>query len=131
MELVLLRTYYPEGTNGSLLVDSVGLCHTIELPWKNNKQSVSCVPEGRYELVKRYSPKFKWHLLLCNVPNRHLILIHPYNDAMKEAKGCIAPVTTITGEGKGLKSRLVFEKLKAFVFPVLERGEKVFLTIRS
>jgi hypothetical protein len=46
MELDLLRTYYPKGTNGSLLVNGVGLCHTIELPWKNNEQGVSCIPEG-------------------------------------------------------------------------------------
>jgi Family of unknown function (DUF5675) len=131
MELELLRTYCTNGTNGNLFVDCVGLCHTIELPWKNNKLEVSCIPEGRYELVKRYSPKLKWHLWVQNVPNRDLILIHPYNDAMKEAKGCIAPVTTITGEGKGDKSRVVFEKLKAFVFPVLERNEKVFITIKS
>lgn len=131
MELELLRTYYPKGTNGSLLVDGTGLCHTIELPWKKNEHRISCIPEGRYELVKRYSPKFKWHLLLNNVPERVSILIHPANDAMKELKGCIAPVSTITGEGKGNASRLVFEKLKAFVFPVLERNEKIFLTIKS
>jgi hypothetical protein len=131
MELELLRTYCTNGTNGSLLIDGVGLCHTIELPWKNNEHEVSCIPEGKYELVKRYSPKLKWHLWLLNVPNRDLILIHPYNDAMKEAKGCIAPVTTITSEGKGDKSRVVFEKLKAFVFPVLQRNEKVFLNIKS
>jgi hypothetical protein len=131
MELDLLRTYYPKGTNGSLLVNGVGLCHTIELPWKNNEQGVSCIPEGKYELVKRYSPKFKWHLWVLHVPNRDMILIHPYNDAIKEAKGCIAPVTSITGEGKGNCSRVVFEKLKAFVFPVLERGEKVFLIINK
>jgi hypothetical protein len=131
MELELLRTYYPNGTNGSLLLNGVGLCHTIELPWKNNEQGKSCIPEGRYELVKRYSPKFKWHLLVCNVPNRELILIHPYNNAMRQARGCIAPVTTITGEGKGDKSKAMFEKLKAFVFPVLERSEKVFLNIKK
>ena len=131
MELELLRTYYPNGTNGNLLIDGAGLCHTIELPWKNNEYAVSCIPEGRYELVKRYSPKFKWHLQVCNVVNRDLILIHPYNDAVKQAQGCIAPVTTITGEGKGESSRVVFEKLKAFVFPVLERNEKVFLNIKK
>lgn len=131
MELELLRTYYPKGTNGSLMVDGVGLCHTIELPWNNNKQGLSCIPEGKYELIKRYSPRFKWHLLVCNVPSRSLILIHPYNDASKQAKGCIAPVSLLIGEGKGSKSRIVFEKLKAFVYPVLEKKEKVFLTIKS
>jgi hypothetical protein len=131
MELELLRKYHPNGTNGSLLLNGVGLCHTIELPWKDNKQGKSCIPEGRYELVKRYSPKFKWHLLVVEVPNRDLILIHPYNDALKEARGCIAPVFKFTGEGKGEGSKMVFEKLKAFLFPVLGRDERVFLCIEE
>lgn len=131
MELVLIRNYYPAGTNGVLSHDELALCHTIELPWKDNQHGISCIPLGKYELKKRYSPKFKWHLIVENVPKRDMILIHPANDAIKELKGCIAPVTTITGEGKGDKSRVVFEKLKAFVFPVLERGEKVFLVVRQ
>ncbi|MFY7963518.1 MAG: DUF5675 family protein [Chitinophagaceae bacterium] len=131
MELVLLRNYCTNGTNGNLYFNGDGLCQTIELPWKNNERKVSCIPEGRYELIKRYSPKYKWHLQVCNVPNRDLILIHPFNDAQKESMGCIAPVTSIIGEGKGNKSRIVFDKLKAFVYPVLERNEKVFLVIKS
>lgn len=130
MELELVRTYYARGANGILLHDALALCNTIELPWKENANRISCIPEGRYELTKRYSPKHKWHLQVCEVPDRECILIHPANDAMKELKGCIAPVTKVTGEGKGDKSRLVFEKLKAFIYPVLERKEKVFLTIK-
>ncbi|MDE3235502.1 MAG: hypothetical protein KGO81_06065 [Bacteroidota bacterium] len=131
MELVLLRTYYPEGTNGDLWLGDEGLCHTIELPWKENAHNISCIPEGRYELEKRYSPKFQWHVLLKNVQDRSLILIHPANDAMKELRGCIAPVTVLTGPGKGIQSRLVFEKLKGLIYPVLDRGEKVYLNIQS
>ena len=67
MELELLRTYYPTGTNGNLLAVGIGLCHTIELPWKENQHQASCIPEGRYELVKRYSLKNKWHLLVKEV----------------------------------------------------------------
>ena len=126
-----MREYFPKGVNGALSVNGEGLCHTIELPWRDNQHAISCIPEGRYELAKRFSPKLRWHLLVKDVPERDLILIHPYNDAEKEAQGCIAPVTTITGEGKGDNSRIVFEKLKAFVFPVLERGEKVVLVIRQ
>ena len=32
MKLELIRTYFPEGTNGILLLDGVVLCATIELP---------------------------------------------------------------------------------------------------
>jgi len=131
MELDLVRTYFKQGTNGDLSCAGIGLCHTIELPWKNNEHEISCIPEGKYEITKRYSPKLRWHLLVNNVPDRDLILIHTYNNAMKEAKGCIATVTTLTGEGTGDNSRRVFEQLKVFVFPLLNEHETVFLNITS
>lgn len=131
MELVLVRKYDTSGTNGSIFIGNELICHSIELPWKTNQKRISCVPEGRYELVKRYSAKFKWHLMLMNVPERAYILIHPANDAQKELKGCIAPVTILTGEGKGYASVSAMNKLCAIVFPLLEQKEKVYLIIQS
>ncbi|MDZ4810861.1 MAG: DUF5675 family protein [Bacteroidota bacterium] len=131
MELQLVRTYHPLGTNGSLFNGEQFICSTIELPWKGNKSRVSCIPEGRYELVKRYSARFKWHLWVKETPGRFFILIHPFNDAVKESKGCIACVTKHTGPGKGSQATASCEKLKALVYPVLERNEKVFITIKS
>ena len=93
MELELIRTYYPTGTNGKILYQDRLMMYSIELPWKENLARVSCIPEGRYELVKRWSPKFDRHLQVMNVPQRETILIHPANDAMQELKGCIAPVS--------------------------------------
>ena len=72
MLLELVRTYYPDATNGKLMLDGVVLCHTIELPWRDNATGISCIPEGRYQLVKRYSPKFQWHLQVMAVPNREI-----------------------------------------------------------
>lgn len=131
MELILWRTYYPTGTNGDLLFNGVVLCHTIELPWKENQHKISCIPEGKYELVKRYSIKFRWHLQLKNVEDRDLILIHPANDAFRELKGCIAPVSILQSPGKGLKSRVALEALKAIVYPELDQNKQFFLTIKS
>ncbi len=128
MELELFRTYDPEGTNGEL---KLVVCNTIELPWLQNQRNVSCIPEGRYELRKRFIRKFGLHLLVVDVPDRSWILIHPANDAKTQLKGCIAPVTQLTGPGKGRDSRLANEKLKAFVLEALERKEKVFITIKS
>jgi hypothetical protein len=128
MELELFRTYDPEGTNGEL---KLVVCNTIELPWLQNERNVSCIPEGRYELRKRFIKKFGLHLLVVDVPDRSWILIHPANDAKTQLKGCIAPVTQLTGPGKGNESRLANEKLKAFVLEALERKEKVFITIKS
>lgn len=128
MELELLRRYDPEGTNGEL---KLVVCNTIELPWLQNKRNVSCILEGRYELRLRTTAKRGQHLLVVNVKGRDGILIHPANDAKKELLGCIAPVTTHTGPGKGSQSRLANEKLKALVLEALERKEKVFITIKS
>src|ERR1700712_5417275 len=111
MELELIRTYYPTGTNGKILYLGCLMTYTIELPWKENLAQVSCIPEGRYELVKRWSPKFNRHLQVMNVSQRENILIHPANDALHELKGCIAPVSLITGAGKGIRSRLALEIL--------------------
>ncbi|MBK8521261.1 MAG: hypothetical protein IPL54_10415 [Chitinophagaceae bacterium] len=142
MKLELIRTYFPNGTNGTIFLNGKILCYSIELPWHNNLSRISCIPEGTYELRKRYSPKYKWHLLLNNVPNRQLILIHVANDAKKELKGCIAPVSLLTAEGKGLESRIALKKINAIVFPELDQNKSrtppstsgtitSFLTIKS
>ena len=131
MVLVLNRTYFPEGTQGVLEWNDTIVCYTIELPWLYNQQRVSCIPEGEYVLQKRFSPKFKWHLHLRNVPGRDLILIHPANDAKKELLGCIAPVTYHTGIGKGSFSRKALEKLKALVYAALDRNEEVKIIVQS
>ena len=127
----LIRTYYPQGTNGVLLHNGAVICSTIELPWKNNEPRISCIPEGKYGLVKRYSPHHQWHFELKDVPGRQLILIHPANDAIHELQGCIAPVTVVTGMGKGNFSRLAFKKITSLLFPVLESGSDIFLTIKN
>lgn len=129
MKLELIRTYYRTGTNGDLLLNGDKICSSIELPWKENKSQVSCIPEGKYELRKRYTPRFGKHFILTNVPNRSFILLHAANDALKEIKGCIAPVSFLTGEGKGLRARAALAKLVALVYPAFEKEEKVFLEI--
>jgi hypothetical protein len=63
-----------------------------------------CIPERRYSVVKRYSPKLKDHYLAADVPDCQYILIHPANNALLELKGCIAPVSIITGIGQGTLS---------------------------
>jgi Family of unknown function (DUF5675) len=131
MELELIRTYFLEGTNGEILFQGRLITYTIELPWKNNQARVSCIPEGRYELVKRWSPKFGRHLQVMNVPGRELILIHPANEALRELKGCIAPVCLITGAGKGIRSRSALKRLTNLVYGALDRHEHVFITIKT
>ena len=131
MELVLHRTYFEKGTNSVLFCRSKFLGFTIELPWRNNKRIISCIPEGNYTIKARFSEKFKHHLQLENVTNRNLILIHPANDALKELEGCIAPVTYLSGIGQGTSSKPLFQKIVSLCYQAFERKEKVTLTIKS
>jgi hypothetical protein len=131
MELELIRTYHSLGTNGILLLNGIRVCYTIELPWKNNQSRVSCIPEGRYELRKRYTPRFGYHLLVENVPGREWILLHAANDGLKEIKGCIAPASQLVGQGKGILSRIALKKLMTIVMPCLEKHQSLFLIIKS
>jgi hypothetical protein len=131
MVIVLQRTYFPDGTNGKLECEGKFICYTIELPWMENQKRVSCIPEGKYFIKKRYSNKFKWHLEVTNVVNRSLILFHPANNALLELNGCIAPVTKLSGPGLGLMSRKAYTKLKDLVYKALEVNESVELIVKS
>lgn len=131
MVLILSRTYFPDGTNGILECEGKLICKTIELPWKNNETKVSCIPEGKYFIRKRYSKKFQWHLEVLEVKSRSLILFHPANNALQELNGCISPVTKLSGPGLGLMSRKAFSKLKSLVNPILDKNESVELIIKS
>ena len=131
MELELTRSYYAGGTNGTLCVAGKLLCYTIELPWKSNKASQSCIPEGRYVLERRWSPRFGYHLWVRGVPGRSLILMHPANDALEELKGCIAPVSRLQGEGRGSCSKLALSKVLAVLHTAFETKQPPFLNIKS
>lgn len=131
MELTLKREYFQDGTNGEIYLDKEKICSTIELPWKENQKQISCIPEGRYQLKKRFSQRFKWHVHVIEVPSREFIIIHPANDALKELKGCIAPVLQHTSAGKGINSRFANERLKKLIFDAFEENEEVFLKIIS
>lgn len=78
-----------------LLVDGepVFNCKTLELPWLNNKNKVSCIPEGFYEVVKRKSPAHGlcFHVKSIGkdqVEGREWILIHSGN-YYTQILGCI------------------------------------------
>jgi len=70
-------------------------CFTLELPWLGNKQNVSCIPAGTYQVTKYASPRHGSVLLLHDVPNRSYIEIHAGNYT-RQIKGCILPGRAIT-----------------------------------
>ncbi|WP_028666548.1 DUF5675 family protein [Runella zeae] len=130
MELILNRFWAGDrGTNGEITVEGKHVCYTIERPWLDNQRRISCIPTGRYQLKARFSQKFKQHLILLDVPGRDLILIHPANDAMKELNGCIAPVSSHTAIGKGVKSVAAFVRVIGLANFAFQKNEDVFLQV--
>lgn len=97
-EAILFREKSTEqGTFGYFACDG-RFWHSLELPDKNNKKSLSCIPCGEYICKTRYSPKFKREIYnLKNVEGRTYILIHSANFAgdiekgwQSHLNGCIA-----------------------------------------
>jgi len=128
--LLLQRTYGAQGTNGTITYQGEVICHTIELPDRNNIPRISCIPIGQYKLEKRRYPKHGEQIGIPVVLGREAILIHAANNAWKELQGCIAPVTTLTGEGRGDYSGKALAKLKALVYSLWDMGDEVYLNIR-
>jgi hypothetical protein len=131
LDITLVRTYSDQGTNGDLYVNDHLICHTIELPWRENRRQVSCIPEGVYQLSKRNSTRFGDHIYVAKVPGRSAILIHAANNAATELQGCIAPVTRLSGPGRGTQSRLALGAVINVVYGGIDSGKKVFLHISS
>lgn len=85
--LTLKRTYQRTQTLGVLTGKGIKLV-TMELRWFNNMPQHSCIPEGKYVVLPRTSPKYGKHFHIQDVPNRDLILVHAANFS-SELKGCI------------------------------------------
>ncbi|MBK9563671.1 MAG: hypothetical protein IPO37_00275 [Saprospiraceae bacterium] len=129
MVIELQRLYRDGWTDGLIFIKGILLCRSIELRWANNERNVSCVPEGVYPVAIIQHPKFGECLQINGVKGRSGILVHVANDAQKELRGCIAPVFSLSGNGKGQHSRLalnyIIENLKI-------SGEKEhFIDIKS
>lgn len=62
--------------------------YTLELGWHDNEKKISCIPEGKYEVIKRWSEKYGNHFHILNVPNRDYILIH-HGNYFTDILGCI------------------------------------------
>ena len=116
MVIELQRLYRDGWTEGMILIKGVLLCRSIELRWANNERNVSCVPEGVYPVSIIQHPKHGECLRVEGVKGRSGILIHVANDAQKELRGCIAPVFSLSWNGKGQYSKLalgyIIENLK-------------------
>jgi len=91
MRLILKRSYFSDATLGILYIEGLNdpVFHTIERPWLENENNISCIPEGEYRVKNYSSAKYKDVWQLCDVSERTYILIHKGNWA-HDVKGCIA-----------------------------------------
>ena len=93
VNLLLIRdTFSENSTMGELFLNGERMCDTLELPYKDNQRSISCIPSGEYKVRMRYpresATREYLHLLIKEVPNRDYILFHRGNTA-KDTRGCI------------------------------------------
>lgn len=119
-----------ESIIGNLFIDDVFECFTLELPWKKNQKSISCIPEGKYKVIMEYSPRFNRLLPeLKGVPERDEIKIHPANWP-KELNGCIA-VGKTAGQDYIGQSRIAFELLLVKIVEAEDMGEEVWISVKD
>ena len=78
--------------------DRSQLCVTIERPWLDNQNQISCIPAGTYLFYKYNSPTKGWVWRTDQVPNRTAIEIHAANFA-SQLLGCIAVGASIGAIG--------------------------------
>lgn len=93
------RPQQPHSTPGSLAVNGVFECFSLELPVRDGLPG-SAIPAGRYPVVLKPSPKFlavvdPWVQNYASamphvepIPNRSLIMIH-FGNAPTDTNGCI------------------------------------------
>jgi hypothetical protein len=120
MTIELQRFYRDGWTDGKVLINGVYVCQSIELGWANNERNKSCVPEGVYPMSIIQHPKHGECMRLDSVKGRSGILIHVANDAQKELRGCIAPVFSLSGNGKGQYSRMAL----SYIIENVRRSEE-------
>ena len=90
--LILRETFTDNSTIGELFLNGEKMCDTLELPYRDNQRSISCIPTGQYKVRLRYpresATRDYLHLLVQDVKDRSYILIHRGNSA-KDTRGCI------------------------------------------
>lgn len=112
------------GTPGTFSIPEKGfVCASLELPWRDNKSGLSCIPTGTYKCVATWSPKYKRAMYLV-VPtgSRTGIRMHSANFAgavdhgfKADLLGCIALGTSVIEVNKQhflRSSRITMQKFE-------------------
>lgn len=136
MRILLDRKEYgDDSTVGDLYLDGVWESATLEDGLAVNGIKVAgktCIPDGTYEVLITWSPRFKRRLpLLIDVPGFDGIRIHPGN-TVEETTGCLlvgekvvfaANVPFLT------HSSAAFERLFAKLDAAYTKGERLMIEV--
>ena len=136
MELLTRRIWRTEKSIISpLYINGASFGVTLELPWKNNQEDVSCIIAGRYPILlrpweKRLSGLFPQ---LQGVPGRNGIFIHILNTP-SETEGCIG-IGLERGAGnipdRIMGSTRAFQALCILMLQALSKGEDTWIEIKE
>lgn len=136
MELKLNRIFLSSSaTIGELWANNTHLCDTLEDRVRPEGEKIygkTAIPEGTYEMVLSYSPRFKKILPeILNVPNFTGIRIHCGNSSANSS-GCIL-VGTWDGEKEDWisDSKIAFNELMSLLQKAADNKEKVAITINN
>jgi hypothetical protein len=101
-----------DGTFGTLQIDGMDFCYTLELPDRDNASNISCIPAGEYNIRPYSSERFGRTYIVKEVSGRSGILFHAGN-TIADTKGCILLGETL-GKLKGdravLNSGVTFKR---------------------
>ena len=102
------RGYHEKAIIGTLLDGDYLICLIAELPWKENKPFVSCIPAGTYRVKRKtytsHSGKKYESWMIQDVEGRTLIYQHIGNKPMVDSKGCQLFGLGINKVGDGVSS---------------------------
>ena len=125
-EFTLIRTYLPDNskTIGRLIyrqkpLDAPFELKTLELPWRDNKTNVSCIPEGMYKVNRDKYGNHQFYAIE-GVVARSAIEIHIGN-TVADLLGCIALGEEFTPDYNLANSRKALLSLLDFV------GDEIFI----
>ncbi len=87
MTIKIKRAYFDDCTIGRGSYKDFNFC-TLELPWLDNQQNISCIPEGKYKAKKRISPGKGYEVIeFIDVPDRTYIQCH-FGNFTSQLLGC-------------------------------------------
>ena len=120
MTLTLFRHTSTDSHTLGQLYDARGhlVCSTLELPWRDNRRNISCIPAGTYRvnyLPRSASGRYRDVYHVAKVRGRSGVLFHAGN-TIAHTRGCILPASVLarhrhSNSIMGLRSRVALRRL--------------------